>query len=141
MIISLLLAYLIGIAIFGAISGGKQKSVKDYFFGSKIVPWWAVCFSIVAAETSTLTFISIPGLRLYYKSKFPSSHLWLPFRKNCCGDSFFTRLLQGRIKNCLLLFGDIDLVEKLVHLLQLFFYLQELLPMVLDYLQLQFRFT
>jgi len=54
--------YLIGIATFGIISGGKQKSVKDYFLGSKVVPWWAVCFSIVAAETSTLTFISIPGL-------------------------------------------------------------------------------
>jgi solute:Na+ symporter, SSS family len=55
-------AYLVGIALFGVISGGKQKSVKDYFLGSKVVPWWAVCFSIVAAETSTLTFISIPGL-------------------------------------------------------------------------------
>lgn len=54
--------YLAGIAIFGIISGGKQKSVKDYFLGSKVVPWWAVCFAIVAAETSTLTFISIPGL-------------------------------------------------------------------------------
>lgn len=54
--------YLIGIAVFGIISGGKQKTVKDYFLGSKKVPWWAVCFSIVAAETSTLTFISIPGL-------------------------------------------------------------------------------
>ncbi len=55
-------AYLIFIAAFGIVSGGKQKSVKDYFLGSKVVPWWAVCFSIVAAETSTLTFISIPGL-------------------------------------------------------------------------------
>ena len=55
-------AYLIGIAIFGIVSGGKQKSIKDYFLGSNSVPWWAVCFSIVAAETSTLTFISIPGL-------------------------------------------------------------------------------
>lgn len=54
--------YLIGIAIYGIVSGGKQRSVKDYFLGSTKVPWWAVCFSIVAAETSTLTFISIPGL-------------------------------------------------------------------------------
>jgi solute:Na+ symporter, SSS family len=54
--------YLIGIAIYGIISGGRQRSVKDYFLGSTKVPWWAVCFSIVAAETSTLTFISIPGL-------------------------------------------------------------------------------
>jgi len=55
-------AYLIGVAIFGAIKGGKQKNSHDYFLGAKSVPWWAVCFSIVAAETSTLTFISIPGL-------------------------------------------------------------------------------
>jgi solute:Na+ symporter, SSS family len=54
--------FLIGIALWGIFSGGKQKNVKDYFLGSKVVPWWAVCFSIVAAETSTLTFISIPGL-------------------------------------------------------------------------------
>lgn len=54
--------YLIGIALIGIISGGKSKSAKDYFLGAKSVPWWAVCFSIVAAETSTLTFISIPGL-------------------------------------------------------------------------------
>lgn len=58
----IIVAYLVGIAVFGIISGGKQKSVKDYFLGSTTVPWWAVCFSIVAAETSTLTFISIPGL-------------------------------------------------------------------------------
>ncbi len=54
--------YLIGIALLGIFKGGKQKSAKDYFQGSKSVQWWAVCFSIVAAETSTLTFISIPGL-------------------------------------------------------------------------------
>ncbi len=58
----IIVAFLIGIAIFGILKGGKQKTVEDYFLGSKSVPWWAVCFSIVAAETSTLTFISIPGL-------------------------------------------------------------------------------
>jgi SSS family solute:Na+ symporter len=59
---AIIAAYLIGVAIFGIISGGKQKSVKDYFLGGKKMPWWAVGFSIVASETSTLTFISIPGL-------------------------------------------------------------------------------
>jgi len=59
---AIIAVYLISIAVFGIISGGKQKSIKDYFLGSSVVPWWAVCFSIVAAETSTLTFISIPGL-------------------------------------------------------------------------------
>jgi len=58
----IIVAYLIGVAIFGIVKGGKQKSSKDYFQSSESVQWWAVCFSIVAAETSTLTFISIPGL-------------------------------------------------------------------------------
>ncbi len=58
----IIVVFLIGTAAFGIVSGGKQKTVKDYFLGSKNIPWWAVCFSIVAAETSTLTFISIPGL-------------------------------------------------------------------------------
>ena len=54
-------AFLIGVALFGIFKGGKQNTVEDYFLGSKNVPWWAVMFSIVAAETSTLTCISIPG--------------------------------------------------------------------------------
>ena len=57
-----LVAYLIGIASFGIWRGGKQGSARDYFLGKDHIPWWVVCFSIVAAETSTLTFISIPGL-------------------------------------------------------------------------------
>lgn len=59
---AIIIFYLIGITAFGKIIGGKQKTVKDYFIGSKEVPWWVISFSIVAAETSTLTFISIPGL-------------------------------------------------------------------------------
>ncbi len=58
----IIIAYLVLITLIGIISGGKQKSIKDYFLGADVVPWWAVCFAIVAAETSTLTFISIPGL-------------------------------------------------------------------------------
>ncbi len=58
----IIIVYLIIVASIGIISGGKQRTINDYFLGSKNVPWWAVCFSIVAAETSTLTFISIPGL-------------------------------------------------------------------------------
>lgn len=54
--------YLIIVAIIGSFSGGKQRTVKDYFLGGSNIPWWAVAFAVVAAETSTLTFISIPGL-------------------------------------------------------------------------------
>ena len=58
----IIVIYLIIVALIGALSGGRQKTTKDYFMGGKNVPWWAVSFSIVAAETSSLTFISIPGL-------------------------------------------------------------------------------
>jgi len=58
----IIILYLILVALIGSFSGGRQKSTKDYFMGGKNVPWWAVSFSIVAAETSSLTFISIPGL-------------------------------------------------------------------------------
>lgn len=54
--------YLVGVVVFGIISSGKQKNTKDYFLGGKEMKWWAVGLSIVASETSTLTFISIPGL-------------------------------------------------------------------------------
>ncbi len=59
---SILIAYLAGITWFGIKIAGKQGSTKDYFLGGRKIPWWAVCFAIVATETSTLTFISIPGL-------------------------------------------------------------------------------
>lgn len=58
----IIISYLLLITLVGIFSGGKQKTIKDYFLGADVVPWWAVCFAIVAAETSTLTFISIPGL-------------------------------------------------------------------------------
>ncbi|RIH66857.1 sodium:solute symporter [Mariniphaga sediminis] len=60
--IIIIIAYLGGITWFGIKVAGKQVSTKDYFLGGQKIPWWVVCFSIVATETSSLTFISIPGL-------------------------------------------------------------------------------
>ena len=54
--------YLIGVTVIGTIISGSQRSSRDYFLGGKEMSWWSVGFSIVASETSTLTFISIPGL-------------------------------------------------------------------------------
>ena len=58
----IVVVYLIGVTIAGIIIAGKQKSSRDYLLGGKEMSWWSVGFSIVASETSTLTFISIPGL-------------------------------------------------------------------------------
>jgi SSS family transporter len=55
-------AYLIGITWFGARFKSSQKTLKDYFLGGRNAPWWAIGFSIVSAETSTLTVIGTPAL-------------------------------------------------------------------------------
>lgn len=57
-----LLAYLGGTTTLGLYLGRSQKNAKDYFVADRAIPWWAVLFSVVASETSALTFISIPGL-------------------------------------------------------------------------------
>ena len=57
-----LVAYLAGTTGLGLYVGRKQRNASDYFVADKAIPWWAVMFSIVASETSALTFISIPGL-------------------------------------------------------------------------------
>src|SRR5579871_148488 len=54
--------YLAGITLFGLRFRKKQRSLRDYFLAGRDIPWWAIALSIVAAETSTLTIISIPGL-------------------------------------------------------------------------------
>src|SRR3989304_9224144 len=54
--------YLIGVTLAGVWIAGRQTSSRDYFLGGKDMAWWSVGFSIVASETSTLTFISVPGL-------------------------------------------------------------------------------
>jgi SSS family solute:Na+ symporter len=58
----IIVLYLVGVAAFGILKGGRQKTAKDYFLSEKAIPWWAVCFAVVATETSALTFISIPGI-------------------------------------------------------------------------------
>ncbi len=67
--LSLVLVYLIGITLFGlrfrggrGANGKKDKSLKNYFLAGNTIPWWAIGLSIVSAETSTLTIISIPGV-------------------------------------------------------------------------------
>jgi solute:Na+ symporter, SSS family len=54
--------YLLFITWFGARFKESQKTLKDYFLGGRGAPWWAIAFSIVSAETSTLTVIGTPAL-------------------------------------------------------------------------------
>jgi SSS family transporter len=53
--------YLVAITAFGSWFARFQHTTRDYFLTDRSVPWWAICFTIVATETSTLTFIGIPA--------------------------------------------------------------------------------
>jgi len=53
--------YLLAITQFGSYFARFQKTTRDYFLTGRSVPWWAICFTVVATETSTLTFISVPA--------------------------------------------------------------------------------
>ncbi len=69
--------YLVGITVFGLRFRKQQRSLKDYFLADKSIPWWAISASIVAAETSTLTVISVPGLA--YEKNFAFLQLVLGY--------------------------------------------------------------
>ena len=58
----IIFGYLLGITLFGVWFSRRQKTTRDYFLGDRTVPWWAIAASIVATETSTITFISVPGV-------------------------------------------------------------------------------
>lgn len=60
--LAVIFAYLVGITWFGARFRHSQKTLRDYFLGGRSAPWWAICFSIVSTETSTLTIIGTPAL-------------------------------------------------------------------------------
>ena len=72
--LALVAAYLVGITLFGlrfrktrgaaasAATADSARSLKSYFLADNTIPWWAIALSVVSAETSTLTIISIPGV-------------------------------------------------------------------------------
>ena len=55
-------AYLLGVVALGTLTGGRQESSRDYFLAGSGLPWWAITLSVVATETSALTFISVPAV-------------------------------------------------------------------------------
>jgi len=59
---TILVLYLVGTAAFGTWLGRGQKDTRDYFLGGQKMSWWAISASIVATETSTLTFIGAPAI-------------------------------------------------------------------------------
>ena len=57
-----LFGYIGFIVLIGVIVGRKQRDTKSYFLGDGQISWLMISFSVVATETSVLTFLSIPGV-------------------------------------------------------------------------------
>jgi solute:Na+ symporter, SSS family len=58
--VAIIVLFLVGMPLLGVLIGGRQKSSTDYFVSEKKISWWVVCVSVVSAETSTLTVLSVP---------------------------------------------------------------------------------
>jgi SSS family transporter len=58
----IVVAYALATTVLGAWFAGRQRDLNTYFVGDRDVSWWLVLVSIVATETSTVTFLSVPGL-------------------------------------------------------------------------------
>src|SRR5215510_3348008 len=58
----IVVAYLLAVTALGIYFRRGQRDVRDYFLGGRPAPWWAIAFSIVATETSTLTIIGTPAI-------------------------------------------------------------------------------
>ena len=59
--LAILATYLLGVVLFGLWIGRGAASASDYMVGGRRMAWWLILFSIIATETSTVTFLSIPG--------------------------------------------------------------------------------
>lgn len=60
--LAIVAVYLAGVVVFGLWIGRGQRGINDYLLGDRNLPWWVLLLSIVATETSTATFLSIPGV-------------------------------------------------------------------------------
>ncbi|MEO8232837.1 MAG: transporter, partial [Ignavibacteriota bacterium] len=62
--------YLLATTLLGIWLGRGQKNNRDYFLAGHKLPTWALLLSIVATETSTVTFLSVPGKSFIQNGNF-----------------------------------------------------------------------
>ncbi len=93
----ILVIYLVGVAALGIRMGGRQKNTTDYFLGGRDLPWWAVCFSVVATETSTLTVIGVPAVAYGGSMTFLQLTLGYLIGRIVVALYFLPRYIEGRL--------------------------------------------
>ncbi|MCB0280651.1 MAG: sodium:solute symporter, partial [Calditrichaeota bacterium] len=68
--LSIVILSFIALIVSAYLIGRRQNTVDQYFLTDKSVPWWAICGSIVATETSTLSFIGFPAISFFGNLNF-----------------------------------------------------------------------
>jgi solute:Na+ symporter, SSS family len=60
--LTIIVVYIVGTTLLGLWCTRGQRDLRTYFVGDRNVSWWLILISIVATETSTVTFLSVPGM-------------------------------------------------------------------------------
>lgn len=89
--------YLLGVVLFGIWLGRGQRDMAGYLLGGRDLPWWGVLLSIVATETSTVTFLSVPGLLFEVKEVVVEGSKQSRVFFDQGGNFFFLQLTFGYI--------------------------------------------
>ncbi len=98
--------YLAGVTVFGLVVSGRQRSTTDYFLGGNQIPWWAVLFSVVATETSTLTFISIPAVAYGGRLTFLQITFGYILGRTLVSVLFLPRYFKGHLQTAYQFLGE-----------------------------------
>ncbi len=98
--------YAVGIVAFGLRAGGRQTTTQDYFLGGRDLPWWAVCFSVVATETSTLTVIGVPAVAYAGALTFLQLAIGYLIGRVIVAAIFLPRYFRGELQTAYAFLGD-----------------------------------
>src|SRR5437868_6630315 len=60
--LTIIAIYILGMTLLGVWFTRAQKDLRTYFVGGRSIGWFMVLVSIVATETSAVTFLSVPGV-------------------------------------------------------------------------------
>lgn len=102
----IIILYLLGIVAVGVWFGKDQRTTRDYFLGSRNVPWWGIGLSIVAAETSALTIIGVPAMAYGGDLAFVQMLVGYVLARIVIAVALVPHYFKGEIYSPYQLFGD-----------------------------------
>ncbi len=69
---------LAGLILYGLIRSRKSNSMDEYLLAGQSLPWYHVCFSVMATQASAITFLSAPGQGFADGMRFVQFYFGLP---------------------------------------------------------------